>query len=332
MAMASAKISKSFTLDCEPILYWPNSPAKLVRFEGLELSYLGWEGMTYTLHSEETASVEMVEWDPKQVVGWRDMFSESQLRPNGLIRLAKLYKNLTDEKVCEWVTQNGPLGFQPSSNPVDKGGHFIPYLPYMNNVLIHNYEPIDCIRSAARRAANVVELWLALQGSDARGTGHDSDRAIQSIVTFIDNDPLGGSPVHYRVKVNGEPRSAHPKPKSSLSWRRLANVLLAEYIQDHLRDNVRVALGVQKQNRDKEEENRNVNSPPDWNVKPTWHIGSALTAYYVELLMVMRRFRSCGACGKDISHQKRGSMYCGGTCRSTDSYRRKAFRKKALQV
>ncbi|MDR4470196.1 MAG: hypothetical protein MRJ68_18180 [Nitrospira sp.] len=51
-----------------------------------------------------------------------------------------------------------------------------------------------------------------------------------------------------------------------------------------------------------------------------------LTAYYVELLMVMRRLRTCKICGKDISHQKAGSTYCGepSSCRSKACHRRKA--------
>ena len=136
---------------------------------------------------------------------------------------------------------------------------------------------------------------------------------IKSLVSLIPEDPFTKLTTCYRAIVNGEPRSAHPIPESLRDWRRLANVLLSEYILDHLSDNVPIALGPCKQNKDEEE--RSVEPSPDWNLKPTWYIGSALTAYYVELLMVMRRFRACAICGKDISHQRAHSSCCGGRCR-----------------
>jgi hypothetical protein len=266
----------------------------------------------------------MVRWDPSKIDGTRDIFQESRMQPDGLRRLAALSRNLSDENVCSWVSQNGPLGFQPEKESVIGYGRGIPHHVFGSS-LIPVMEPLDCIRAAARRAATVVKLWEALKKSYLESSSYSTE-AIQSIVSFIENDPLGGDPTHYRVLVNGEPRSSHPIPANSIGWRRLATALLGGYILDHLGDNVRIALGPCKQNKDEEE--RNIESAPDWNLKPTWYIGSALTAYYVELVMVMRRFRGCAICGRDISHQKVNSTCCGGACR-VEKYRRGKSRTSA---
>jgi len=136
--------------------------------------------------------------------------------------------------------------------------------------------------------------------------------------------------IWYRVYVNGKPRSLWPIRKRPRAWCDLANRLLAEYIQEYIGGEIQVALSLREQNKDEEPQDRSVEPSPDWNLQPIWHIQSALTAYYVELLMVMRRFRSCKTCGKDISHQKASSVYCGkpSTCRSKNWHRQKAARRK----
>ena len=164
------------------------------------------------------------------------------------------------------------------------------------------------------------------------GQGRDSDRPIRSIVTIkediTDSSQFPPSPINYRVFVNGEPRFQRPIPKSPRDWRHIANALLAEDIHENIHDEIQVTLGIREQNKDEEPQDRSVEPSPDWNLQPTWYIQSALAAYYVELLMVMRRFRSCKTCGEDISHQKATSVYCGVTCRTTDWHRQKAARRK----
>ena len=360
--MRKPNIEKSFKLDSEPVLYWPKSPAKVVCHKGVALKYSG-KGMAYTLQPRKGSAVELVGWDPQQgFAGWRNVFAEPQLRPTGLLTLAQLDKRTTAQAVCEWVSLNGLLGFHPTSNPVEGGGHFIP--SYAGDALIYYYEPVDCIRAAAQRAANVLQLWSALKASYTTGQVGGSDGTIRSLVTFDKGDSYehrqvrsqrptpkslrgwpkfadalrkeegtdtdqGSAEIGYRVLVNGERRSQQPIPKSPRGWRSLASALLAEYIQEHIQGEVRVSLDLQVQNKDEEE--RNIEPAPDWNLKPVWKIQSALAAYYVELLMVMRRFRSCKVCGKDISHQKAKSLFCGNTstCRSVDWHRQKAAKRKA---
>lgn len=358
------RIKKSFTLDSEPVLHWPKSPAKVIRVKGVRLTYSG-NGMAYALHPEKGNSVELVGWDPKQeFVALRNVFAEPQLKPAGLVTLASLNERADPQTVCEWVSLNGLLGFRPTSNPVKQGGHYIPI--YVGNPPVHHYEPVDCIRAAAQRARNVLALWSALRGTYAMGEARRSSRPIQSIVTFDTGDSYERRQVHsqrpipenlwdwlkfaatlkkeeglisgqvrtelrYRILVNGEYRSHRPIPKSPRGWRGLAYTLLAEYIQEHIHGEVQVALGIQAQNLD---ENRSSELPLDWNLKPTWHIQSALAAYYVELLMVMRRFRSCKVCGKDISHQRTTSRFCGdlSTCRSVHWHRQNAGKRKATNM
>jgi hypothetical protein len=198
--------------------------------------------------------------------------------------------------------------------------------------MYHYAEPLECIQLAAYRAASVIKLWSALKKSYAVGPGPASVQAIRSTVVIkediSDSFKVGSGPMHYRVIVNGEPRSQWPIPKNKKEWRYLVNGLLGEYLREHIRDEVRVGIGIHYQNQD--EEGREEEASPDWNLTPIWRIGSALTAYYVEFLMVMRRFRSCKVCGKDISHQKESAIYCGdtSTCRSTDFHRRKAARRR----
>ncbi len=160
-------------------------------------------------------------------------------------------------------------------------------------------------------------------------------RDIEKIVTFIETDPLqpiGGIPVHYRVLVNGEPRRAWPIPQTAREWRELVNVLLAGYIYDHVAgpNAVQIVPRVQKQNTGEESQDRAHEPHPGWNLKPALHVSSALAAYYLELLIVMRRYRSCKTCGNDISHQRDDSTYCGkpSTCRSKDWHREKSRGKK----
>ncbi len=327
--MPRSRISKSFKLDSEPVLHWPKGPAKRVRLKGFKLSYPG-ERMAYALHPEKAASVEMVEWEIKKGgVAWNELFSEPQLQPIGLRALAQLHANFTAKTVCEWVSRNGLLGFRHEPDPAERPYHFIPYYVDTRRIY-HLSEPLDCIRLAAQRAANVIELWSALKRSYVSGQGRDGEGAIRSIVTIkedeTDSERVGSSPIRYRTLVNGEDRSRWPIPKSPRDWRKLANVLLANYIQEHILGEVEIGLGIQQ---NKEEEERNIEPPPDWNLKPTWWIQSALASYYIELLMVMRRFRSCEACGQDISHQRANSFHCGDSCRSTAWYRLKAARKNS---
>jgi hypothetical protein len=309
--MPTISIKKSLVIDSEPALYWPRGPAKLQRRGGLKLEYWGPDATRYSLRRAKRSSVEMVEWGSSKVIGAIDIFQTSGMQPDGLGRLAALSRDLSQKNVCSWVSQNGPLGFQADNESVIGYGRGIPYLVFGNS-LIPAMEPLDCIRAAARRAANVVKLWEALKRSYLVKPGYGIE-SIKSLVRFMSEDPFTRHTTYYRVIVNGEPRSAHSIPKSSRHWRRLANVLLNEYILDHLGDNLRIASSPCKQNKDEEE--RDVEPSPDWNLKPSWYIGSALTAYYVELLMVMRRFRCCAICGKDISHQKANSTCCGGRCR-----------------
>lgn len=349
---------KSFRLDSEPILRWPCARAHISGVRGVRLNYSG-KGMTYKLELDNTSSVERVGAPAQQnFTEWRDVFEPAQMAPVGLRKLAELNRDATAQAICDWVSQYGLLGFWPEVNPCIKGrGNVIPI--YIDGaVRICRYEPIECIRSAAKRAANVLALWTALQDSYKTGPGRKSESRIRSVVTV--KEDLNDSYMHlrgpiqglkpktigewielakklpkpeklkrasaYRVFVNGEPRSQWPIPQSPSAWRRLAYELLAEYIREHLNNNVTVALRVKKQTKDIEAEDRNVEPEPEWNLRPAWHIRSALTAYYVELLMVMRRFRTCKMCGKDISHQKAESTYCGepSSCRTKAWHRRKA--------
>ena len=333
--MPRAEIKKSFKFDSEPVLHWPHGPAKLVRLKGFKLNYSG-KGMAYALRPDKKASVEMVEWKVgKGGVTWNELFSEPQLQPNGLRSLAKLHANFTAKTVCEWVSRCGLLGFRHNPDPTEKPCHFIPC--YVDNKRIYYYsEPLECIRLAAQRAANVLKLWAALKKSYAMN--QDGNRAIPSIATIkediTDSSQVGSSPICYRVFVNDEPRSQRPIPKSPRDWRHLANALLAEDIQEHIRNEIQVALGIREQNKDMEQEDRNAEPSPDFNLQPIWHIKSALPAYYAEMLMVMRRFRSCKTCGKDISHQKASSVFCGdsSTCRTKNFFRQKAIQKKASKA
>lgn len=176
----------------------------------------------------------------------------------------------------------------------------------------------------------MLRLWSALQKS-FRGNGI---QALQSVLTQdkTDSSQWGSDSIHYRVLVNGERRSRQQVPGTPQEWRLLANVLLAEYIQEHILDNIRVSLRIREQNKD--EDRRTVEPSPDWNLMPIWGIDTALAAYYVELLMVMRRFRSCKTCGRDISHQKAQSSYCGNrsTCRTKDWHRQQSANRKTAKA
>lgn len=322
---------KSFRLDSEPVLRWPKSPAKLISLKEHRLEYSR-SRMEYTIHPDKTQSVELVGWDyTKPFVAWRDVFSESSLKPNGLVALTQLSITPTWTKMSEWVSQNGLLGFRPSPNST-------PFIPVTSEggILIYFFEPVNCIISAAEQAANVLALWSALRKSYALGEGIKSMEAIRSVVTIKedvqDSSKVGSGPHHYRTLVNGEDRNRWPIPETPRGWRRLATLLLSEYIQEHIFEEIEVAVGLRGQNRDGGE--RNIEPSPDWNLKPTWRIRSALAAYYVELLMVMRRFRSCEVCGEDISHQRATSVYCmnSSTCRTTDWHRKKAAEKKASKT
>ena len=333
--MHGRKMEKSLILESEPVLHWPKAPAEVLLFEGYALSYMSMDGMTYSLQSKKACCIEMIKWDPDKISGWRDVFSDSQLQPSGLLRLARLAEAPTVENVCRWVSTNGPLGFQPSVSPIKRHNLSIPQFVGMGQVIPH-WEPIDCIRSAARRAANVARLWSALKKSYSSGESHESVGTIKKIVTFIETDPLqpiGGMPVHYRVLVNGEPRRAWPMPQIAREWRELVNILLADYIHDHVAgpNAVQLVPRVQKQNIGEESRDRAHEHHPGWNLKPALYVSSALTAYYLELLMVMRRFRSCKTCGKDVSHQRDDSTYCAepSTCRTKDWHRRKSRRNQA---
>jgi hypothetical protein len=323
--MPRIPIKKSLVLDSEPRLNWPRSPAKLLRQVGMKLEYWGPDATKYSLRKAKKSSVQMVKWNSSKVIGTTDLFQRSRMEPDGLRRLAALSQDPCSEKVCIWVSENGPLGLQADNESVIGYGRGIPYLA-LGTSLIPTMEPLDCIRAAARRAANVVKLWEALKKSYLVETGYGVE-CIKSVVRFAPENPFTRLTSCYRVIVNGEPRSAHPIPESLRDWRRLANVLLGEFILDHLSDNVRITLSPYKQNKDEEE--RSVEPAPDWNLKPTWYIGSALTAYYVELLMVLRRFRSCETCGRDISHQKTNSACCSGRCRVEKHRREKRKRRFA---
>lgn len=330
--MAKREIRKSFRLESEPVLHWPMISAERKQLLGVRLTYSG--GLDYTLHPEKAGVVETVGWSPqKPVVAWRDVFSESELKPRGLIALAQLSTNPTSMEVSKWVSKNGLLGFRP--NPAVKGIPFIPVL-FAGNVSIHHCEPIPCILTAAKKAANVLALWSALKQSYKSGGDSDSEKVIRSIVTLNkdirDSSKEGAGPVYYRTFVNGEDRNRWPIPETPRDWRKLATHLLSEYIQEHIVGEIEVAVGIQGQSRDEGE--RNAEPSPDWNLKPTWKIQSALAAYYVELLMVMRRFRRCKTCGEDISHQRDKSMYCSvsSTCRSTQWHRENTAKRQSLRA
>lgn len=326
--MAKGAIQKSFKLDSEPVLIWPKIPAKLVQLNGFVLRYSG-KGMEYSLHPQRGSSVTMVGWDPIQkLVGWRDVFAETEREPTGLRKLSDLTEFSSDKQVCDWVSQHGLLGFWPTSNPITKGGYYIPTFVY--GKLLHCFEPVDCIHSAAKRAHSVIQLWSALERS-FRGAGV---HALQSVLKQdkTDSSRVGSDPIHYRVIVNGERRSRQPVPKTPREWRYLTNILLAEYLQEHIVDNIRVSLRVREQSKD--EGGREIEPSPGWNLLPLWEIETALAAYYVELLMVMRRFRACKTCGRDISHQRVQSSYCGNksSCRSKDWHRKQSAKRKAAKA
>ncbi|MDI3462103.1 MAG: hypothetical protein OJF50_000924 [Nitrospira sp.] len=332
--MARSAVHKSFKLDSEPVLIWPKISAKLKQLNGFALKYSG-SGREYSLYPSKGSSVTLVGWDPKQkLAGWRNVFAETELQPTGLRNLSELGEISSDREVCDWVSKHGLLGFCPSSNPITKDGYYIPTFVY--GKLIHHYEPVGCIRLAANRAKNVLRLWSALKNSFTQLLGGAGVQAIQSVLTIkqdeADSHQLGTDPIHYRVFVNGESRSRQPVPDSPRDWRYLANVLLAEYVHEHILDNIRVSLRIREEN--KCEDDRAVEPSLDWNLMPIWEIETALTAYYVELLMVMRRFRACKTCGSDISHQRARSYYCGNrsTCRSKDWHRQQSTKRKATKA
>jgi hypothetical protein len=322
--MAAARIRNTFRLESEPILFWPSAPARLVRVDGFRLSYSG-DGLVYTLLPEKKASVVMVQLEYRKVE-WTDVFSVCGKNAVGLHALAQLGEKITEKTLCEWVSRHGLLGFRQQFTSSAEPYHFVPYL-VSNRMMYYHSEPFECIRLAAQRAINVMKLWSALKGSYQLEHSGDTVRAIKSVVTvkedIRDSSQLGTDPINYRVFVNGERRSQRPQPQCSRDWRFLASVLLAEYIHDHISGEVRVELGLRQQNKDSESR-REEERPPDWNLSPVLRVESALTAYYVELLMVMRRFRSCNRCGSDISHQKERAIYCSETCRSTMWHRRRA--------
>jgi hypothetical protein len=227
----------------------------------------------------------------------------------------------------------------------------------MDGVVCYTSEPLDLIRDAAKRAANACQLWAALKRSYATDQVRGSDGPIRALVTIeetLENSSYVGpydnsdgfipknlqefkerstkfdsTKLFFGVRVNGEFRSQHPIPAKPREWRVLAHRLLAEYILDHISGEVQVGLGFQPNF--VEQQDRNAEPAPDWILKPLWRIQSALAAYYCELLMVMRRFRACKTCGKDISHQRDAAKYCGesSTCRSTDYHRRQAAKRKS---
>lgn len=151
--MAKSAIHKSFKLDSEPVLIWPKIPAKLKQLDGVALKYSG-TGTKYSLYPQKKSSVTLVGWEPSQrIVEWREVFAETELQPTGLRKLSQLNETSSDKEVVDWVFQHGLLGFQPSSNPITRGGYYIPTLPYRNNYggnVIYNFEPVDCIRLAAK--------------------------------------------------------------------------------------------------------------------------------------------------------------------------------------
>ncbi len=149
--MRGRQIRKSFSFESEPILHWPNAPTTVLRLKGYSLNYKSLDAMTYSIRSKKAGCIEMIKWDPKKISGWTNMFSDLQLQPSGLLRLARLGESPTAEKVCEWVSTNGPLGFQLAPNLVRPHGKYIPQYAAMGQLIPH-WEPIDCIRSAARRA------------------------------------------------------------------------------------------------------------------------------------------------------------------------------------
>jgi hypothetical protein len=325
--MANHAIQKSFKLDSEPVLNWPKIPAKLMQLDGFVLNYSG-TGKEYSLHPQKGSSVKMVGWEPIQKLkGWRNLFSETEREPIGLKKLSELNENSSDRQVCDWVAHHGLLGFWPSSNRITSG-YSIPIFVY--GKLLHHFEPVDCIRSAAKRAYNVIRLWSALKMS-YRGAGAQSLRSVLK-QDKADSSKIGSDPIHCRVLVNDERRSRQPVPENARDWRYLANVLLAEYVQEHIVDNIRVGLCVREQN--KAEDSREIEPSPGWNLLPVWEIETALAAYYVELLMVIRRFRACKTCGRDISHQRIQSSYCGNrsTCRSKAWHRQQSAKRKAAQT
>src|SRR2546426_2418588 len=115
--MSPARIEKSFKLESEPVLRWPIGPTKLVRLKGLKLSYSG-KGIKYDLKSDRTAFVTMVEWKSSRAIPrleLKDLFSEPQLEPNGLRALARLHDKFTTQTLCDYISQNGLLGFRPET-------------------------------------------------------------------------------------------------------------------------------------------------------------------------------------------------------------------------
>ncbi len=325
--MAKKGVTKTFSIDSEPVLRWPEGRVDRLVLKGYGLRYPG-TGNTYTLEREKRGSVELIGWNPgRGFDGWRNVFSGPQLLPHGLIALAELSTNLSRREVLIWASRMGLLGLRPSANPVVRGGFYIP-MSAAGDVPIHLYEPIQCFAMVARQAVNVMALWSALKKSYAGGGAG----AIQSVVKvdIADSSQVGEGPVLYRTLVNGEDRGRWPIPKRPRDWRRLANVLLSNYIKEHIWGEIEVSVSIQRHNQDEGE--RDAEPAPDWNLRPTWRIHSALAAYYIELLMVMRRFRSCVTCGKDISHQRDKSLYCSpsSSCRSKHWHRRAAARKKSV--
>jgi len=360
--MTMARIKKSLTLDIEPVLDWPHFTVKKVSYKGCKLSSLG-TGMEYTLTGEKAAVVEMIEGKlMRKGEAWRNVFASSELKPTGLLSLAALHRDLSAKAVCEWVAQHGLLGFRfdnDSSQYLTSSKKRIGLFPNMDGVMCYTSEPLDLIRDAAKRAANVCQLWEALKQSYATGQVGGSDKPIRALVTIketLENSSYVGpydnsdgftpknlqefkerstkfdpTKLVFGVQVNDELRSRHLIPAKAREWRVLAHRLLAEYIGDHIFGEVEVGLSLQAHNKDEEQQDRNAELAPDLILKPLWRIQSALAAYYCELLMVMRHFRTCKTCGKDISHQRDTSKYCGerSTCRSTDFHRQRAAKKKS---
>lgn len=354
--MSLRTIRKSLVIESEPVLQWPRFATSLEELKGFELRYQPWIDPTeYELDPSKGASVKIAKLNFPTVREWRNIFNVPRMEPSGLMSLARLHNEPSDIRICEWLSKNGPLGFRlhESGSLCNKkgprGDDHLKRLTLFGDVLLPQYEPLPCIRSAAQRAANVLALWKALRASYEEQGSSKRVWDLRSIITFIKGDPLpgrialtdnstiveyaqveDGEPL-YRVTINGEPRSLHPIPKSTRDWRKLASTLLAEYINDHLDSQLLLTVRIRGQNKDMDEEERGTESTPEWNLKPLWHVQSALAAYYVEFLMVMRRFRTCSICGNDISHQKAQSSYCGhsSTCRSKHWHRQRSAQRKA---
>ena len=222
--MTKRPIRKSFRLESEPVLSWPKSPAKLDTLKGYSLRYSG-RGMEYTLHPDTAGAVELVGWPKSPAFDeWRDVFSETELNPSGLITLSQLSTNPTRKQVLEWISKNGLLGFRPTRNTGAMYGNPIPM--YSGDVFFYTYEPIYCLLLAAKQAANVLALWSALKKSYATGGGIHSTQAIRSVVNIKEeiqySTRCGSEPFHYRTLVNGEDRNQWPIPDTPRGWRLLA--------------------------------------------------------------------------------------------------------------